>query len=68
LAAAGALAAGTGGVSLFNVRSAYSKPAESADVLATLNVGKFVRRNRDQYKLGDNGELWIKIDWIRTAD
>ena len=33
-------------------------------------VGKFVKKEyRDQYKLGDNDELWDPgKDWIRTAD
>ena len=70
-AAGAALATGTGGVSLFNVRSAYSQNLPNpADVLATLNVGKFVKKEyREQYKLGDNDELWDpKKDWIRTAN
>ena len=70
-AASAALVAGTGGVSLFNVRSAYSQNLPNpADVLAKINVGNFVKKEyRDQYKLGDNDELWDpKKDWIRTAD
>ncbi len=64
-------AAGTGGVSLFNVRSAYSQNLpKPADVLAKINVGNMVKKEyREQYKLGDNDELWDpKKDWIRTVD
>ena len=71
VAASAALVAGTGGVSLFNVRSAYSQNLPNpADVLAKINVGNVVKKAyRDQYKLGDNDELWDpKKDWIRTAD
>ena len=59
-AAGAALTVGTGGVSLFNVRSAYSQNLPNpADVLAKINVGNFVKKEyRDQYKLGDNDELW----------
>ena len=41
-----------------------------ADVLAKINVGNMVKKEyRDQYKLGDNDELWDpKKDWIRTVD
>jgi multiple sugar transport system substrate-binding protein len=70
-AAGAALAVGTGGVSLFNVRSAYSQNLPNpADVLAKINVGNMVRKDyREQYKLGDNDELWDpKKDWIRTVD
>ncbi|MGL6181607.1 MAG: ABC transporter substrate-binding protein, partial [Aestuariivirga sp.] len=70
-AAGAALAAGTGGVSLFNVRSAYSQNLPNpADVLAKINVGNMVKKEyREQYKLGDNDELWDpKRDWIRTVD
>ena len=62
---------GTGGVSLFNVRSAYAQNLPNpADVLAKINVGNMVNKAyREQYKLGDNDELWDpKKDWIRTAD
>jgi multiple sugar transport system substrate-binding protein len=70
-AAGAALAVGTGGVSLFNVRSAYSQNLPNpADVLARINVGTMVKKEyREQYKLGDNDELWDpKRDWIRTVD
>ena len=70
-AAGAALAAGTGGVSLFNVRSAYSQCLPNpADVLAKINVGNMVNKAyREQYKLGDNDELWDpKKDWIRNVD
>ena len=70
-AAGAALAVGTGGVSMFNVRSAYSQNLPNpADVLAKINVGTMVKKEyRDQYKLGDNDELWDpKKDWIRTVD
>jgi len=71
-AAAGlALTAGTGGVSLFNVRGAYAQNLPNpADVLAKINVGNMVNKAyREQYKLGDNDELWDpKKDWIRTVD
>jgi anaerobic selenocysteine-containing dehydrogenase len=44
-AAGAALAVGTGGVSLFNVRSAYSQNLPNpADVLAKINVGNMVRK------------------------
>lgn len=71
-AAAGlALTAGTGGVSLFNVRGAYAQNLPNpADVLAKINVGNMVNKAyREQFKLGDNDELWDpKKDWIRTVD
>lgn len=66
-----ALTAGTGGVSLFNVRSAYSQNLPNpADVLAKINVGNYVKADyRKQYNLGDDELLWDpKKDWIRTAD
>ena len=69
-AAGAALVAGTGGVSLFNVNRAYAQMADPSDVLAKINVGNMVKKEyRDQYKLGDNDELWDpKKDWIRTVD
>ena len=69
-AAGAALVAGTGGVSLFNVNRAYAQMANPSDVLAKINVGNMVKKEyRDQYKLGDNDELWDpKKDWIRTVD
>jgi multiple sugar transport system substrate-binding protein len=69
-AALGAVAA-TGGVSTFHIGKAWAQNLPNpADVLAGLNVGKFVKKEyREQYKLGDNDELWDpKKDWIRTAD
>jgi multiple sugar transport system substrate-binding protein len=70
-AAGAALVTGTGAISLFNVRSAYSQNLPNpADVLAKINVGNMVKKEyREQYKLGDNDELWDpKKDWIRTVD
>jgi multiple sugar transport system substrate-binding protein len=70
-AAGAALVSGTAGVSLFNVRSAYSQNLPNpADVLAKINVGNMVKKEyREQYKLGDNDELWDPAkDWIRTVD
>ena len=58
-------------MSLFNVRRAYSQNLPNpADVLAKINVGNMVKKEyREQYKLGDNDELWDpKKDWIRTVD
>ncbi|MFN0193493.1 MAG: ABC transporter substrate-binding protein, partial [Aestuariivirga sp.] len=70
-AALAATAVAGSGVSLFNVRSAYSQDLPNpADVLAKINVGNMVKKEyRDQYKLGDNDELWDSSkDWIRTVD
>ncbi len=68
-AATGA-ALSVGGVNLFNVNKAFAQMPNPADVLAKINVGSFVKKEyREQYKLGDNDELWDpKKDWIRTAD
>lgn len=69
--ASAALLAGTGGVSLFNVRRAHAQNLPNpADVLARINVGNLVNEAyRKQYNLGDNDELWDpKKDWIRTVD
>ncbi len=65
-----ALATGIGGVSMFNVTGAFAAMANPADVLKDISVGKMVKKEyRDQYKLGDNDELWDSSkDWIRTAD
>ena len=69
-AASAALVTGAGGVSMFNINSAFAQMANPADVLAKINVGNMVKKEyRDQYKLGDNDELWDpKKDWIRTVD
>ena len=65
-----AVATGVGGVSLFNVGGAFAAMADPGEVLKTINVGKYVKKEyREQYKLGDNDELWDSSkDWIRTAD
>jgi multiple sugar transport system substrate-binding protein len=65
-----ALVSGIGGVSMFNVGGAFAAMANPADVLKSINVGKYVKKEyREQYKLGDNDELWDSSkDWIRTAD
>ena len=69
-AVSAALVSGVGGVSMFNVTGALAAMANPADVLAGINVGKYVKKEyREQYKLGDNDELWDpKKDWIRTVD
>src|SRR5215207_6897030 len=69
-AASAALVSGVGGVSLFNVTGAFAAMANPADVLAGINVGKYEKKEyRDQYKLGDDEELWDPSkDWIRTVD
>ncbi len=68
-AATGAVAA-FGGVNMFNINSAFAAMKDPAEVLKTINVGKYVKKEyREQYKLGDNDELWdSKKDWIRTVD
>jgi multiple sugar transport system substrate-binding protein len=68
-AAVGATVA-IGGVNMFNVNSAFADMMNPADVLKSINVGKYVKKEyREQYKLGDNDELWDSSkDWIRTAD
>ena len=70
-ATSAALVSGTAGVSLFNVRPAMAQGLpDVASVLSGINVGKYVKKEyREQYKLGDNDELWDpKKDWIRTVD
>jgi multiple sugar transport system substrate-binding protein len=70
-AAGAALAVGTGAVPLVNIRRAYAQNLPNpADVLAKINVGNMVKKEyREQYKLGDNDELWDpKKDWIRNVD
>ena len=70
-AASAALAVGTGGVPLVNIRRAYAQNLPNpADVLAKINVGNYVKADyRKQYNLGDDELLWDpKKDWIRTAD
>lgn len=70
-AAGAALAVGTGAVPLVNIRRAYAQALPNpADVLAKINVGNVVKKEyREQYKLGDNDELWDPTkDWIRTVD
>jgi multiple sugar transport system substrate-binding protein len=71
-AAAGAvLVSGTTGLPLFNLRRANAQDLPNpADVLARINVGNYVKKEyREQYKLGDNDELWDSgKDWIRTVD
>ena len=58
-ATSAALVSGIGGVSLFNVNRAFADMMNPADVLKTINVGKYVKKEyREQYKLGDNDELW----------
>ena len=59
-----------GEVNLFNINSAFAAMENPADVLAKINVGNYVRKEyREQYKLGDNDELWDPgKDWIRTVD
>ncbi len=59
-----------GGVNMFNINSAFAAMANPADVLKDISVGKMVKKEyREQYKLGDNDELWDSSkDWIRTAD
>jgi multiple sugar transport system substrate-binding protein len=69
-AAIGAAAA-TGGVSSFHVGNAFAQSLPNpADVLAKINVGGYVKKEyRDQYKLGDDEQLWDPAkDWIRTVD
>ena len=57
-AATGAFAA-VGGVNMFNINSAFAAMKDPAEVLKTINVGKYVKKEyREQYKLGDNDELW----------
>ena len=66
-----ALAVGTGAVPLVNIRRAYAQALPNpADVLAKINVGNMVKKEyREQYKLGDNDELWDPTkDWIRNVD
>ena len=66
-----ALMAGTGGVSMFNVRSAYSQDLPNpADVLAKINVAGYVNKDyQKQYGLKGDELMWDpKKDWIRTAD
>lgn len=55
-----ALAVGTGAVPLVNIRRASAQNLPNpADVLAKINVGNMVKKEyREQYKLGDNDELW----------
>ena len=69
-ATSAALISGIGGVSMFNITGAHAAMMNPADVLAGINVGKYVKKEyREQYKLGDNDELWDpKKDWIRTVD
>ena len=66
-AATGATAA-FAGVNMFNVNTALAALPNPADVLAKINVGTMVNKAyREQYKLGDNDELWDpKKDWIRN--
>src|SRR4051794_31851803 len=67
----GAALAGSGGLATFNVRrSLAAQLPDPASVLAKINVGNYVKKEyREQYKLGDNDELWDpKKDWIRTVD
>jgi multiple sugar transport system substrate-binding protein len=69
--AAVSAAAAAGGVSTFHIGNAFAQSLPNpADVLAKINVGNMVKKEyRDQYKLGDNDELWDpKRDWIRTVD
>ncbi|MCA0433441.1 MAG: extracellular solute-binding protein [Proteobacteria bacterium] len=63
-------AALTAGLPLFNINRAFADMPNPADVLAKINVGNMVKKEyREQYKLGDNDELWDpKKDWIRTVD
>jgi multiple sugar transport system substrate-binding protein len=72
LAAAGAaVLTGATGLPLFSVRRSFAASLpDPAQVLANINVGNYVKKEyREQYKLGDNDELWDpKKDWIRTVD
>jgi hypothetical protein len=43
-AATGAALATTAGVNMFNINPAFAQMKNPADVLATLNVGKFVKK------------------------
>ena len=62
-------AAGLGG--LVNVSRGFAADLpDPASVLASINVGKYVKADyRKQYGLGDDDLLWDpKKDWIRTVD
>ena len=64
-------AAGSTALPLFHIGKANAQTAmDPADVLAKINVGKYVKKEyRDQYSLADDDLLWDPAqDWIRTAD